>query len=606
MKKKYRELADLLPEFVFECDMKGNITFLNQMGFEISGYSSTDFESGLHILNLIDSEDHQLFLSSLQMIRDGKTISGKEYSGLTKDGDIFPLVIYAAPIRTGTDIIGFRGFAIDISERKKFETSLQKLANIVENTSTGIVTGTGDVVDYVNTAYSSMHGTEPEWFIGRSPFSSVSGYPDKQFIPFLEKALHSGHTTFELDHVRQDGSIFPAFHNLTILSGRTKVNAFWSLNVQDITGQRTAWKAVVESGALRESARQLRDVISRLPDATFVVDKDGWVIFWNHAMEILTGIPDSDIIGRGKYEYAIPFYGEKRPMLLNAVLNKETAVMEFFPDVSRVGDSLFIEESFPRMGKGGKHFSSMAGPLYDSKGQIIGAIQSMRDITPRIMAERALIRTNEKLNLLSSITRHDIRNRVSVILGLVPLLGKPDDDLETKKIISIINDAARLIQDQIEFSRVYQDLGIHSPEWKDVGTLVQRVSEIGIPEKVRIVNELYGLIIYADPLLERVFFNLIDNALRHGGEFLSLIRFSYYHDGDFVCILCEDDGIGIPDDLKETVFERGYGSNTGLGLFLVREILSITGITIHETGEGGKGARFEIRVGYGGYTEDKN
>jgi signal transduction histidine kinase len=134
-------------------------------------------------------------------------------------------------------------------------------------------------------------------------------------------------------------------------------------------------------------------------------------------------------------------------------------------------------------------------------------------------------------------------------------------------MVQLIETATRLIHDQIEFTRVYQNLGIQSPEWKDAGELVQKATEIGIPDRIRVENELYGLFVYADPLLERVFYNLIDNALRHGGPRLTSIRFWWQYDDDVVCILCEDDGQGIRDDLKERIFERGYGSNTGLGLF---------------------------------------
>ncbi len=601
--RKYRELADLLPEFVFESDLDGNISFINQMGKNISGYSTEEATSGLHILTFFHPDNHAEFRSALEEIRQGRSITGYEFTGMKRNGELYPVVVYASPIWQESRVIGLRGFAIDISERKEIETSLRKLAEIVEHTSTGIVTGTGPVVDYVNAAYSRMHGADPAVFIGKSPFVVGTVYPEKNFLQYLESAMHSGHATFELDHIRSDNTLFPALHDLTILSGSSVENVVWVLNVQDITEQRLAWKALLDSEALRESARQLRDVISRLPDATFVIDKDGWVIFWNQAMEQLTGIPEEKIIGRGRYEYANPFYGEKRPMLLNAVLDKEGTIIQLFPNVSRSGDSLFTDESFPQMGKGGKYFSSMAGPIYDSKGNIIGAIQSMRDITARIMAEKALMRTNEKLNLLSSITRHDIRNRVTVILGLLPLLKEARDDPETAEIVKILDNATRLIHDQIEFTRVYQNLGIQSPEWKDTGSLVQKASEIGIPDRITVENHLSGLFIYADPLLERVFYNLIDNAIRHGGPNLSRIRFSWHPDDSAACIVCEDDGQGVPDDLKERIFERGYGSNTGLGLFLVREILSITGMSIIETGVYGKGARFEIRIPSGGYTE---
>jgi signal transduction histidine kinase len=92
----------------------------------------------------------------------------------------------------------------------------------------------------------------------------------------------------------------------------------------------------------------------------------------------------------------------------------------------------------------------------------------------------------------------------------------------------------------------------------------------------------------------------MDNAMRYGGK-ITTIRFSAEEqDGDRI-IVCEDDGEGVPADDKEQIFERGFGKNTGLGLFLAREILSITGITIRETGEPGKGARFEMTVPKGAW-----
>jgi signal transduction histidine kinase len=101
--------------------------------------------------------------------------------------------------------------------------------------------------------------------------------------------------------------------------------------------------------------------------------------------------------------------------------------------------------------------------------------------------------------------------------------------------------------------------------------------------------------VFADPLIVKVFFNLMDNAVRHGGK-ITTIRFYVAESGADHSIVCEDDGEGIPAEEKSRIFKRGFGNNTGLGLFLSREILSITGITIAETGEPGKGARFEMTV----------
>jgi signal transduction histidine kinase len=97
----------------------------------------------------------------------------------------------------------------------------------------------------------------------------------------------------------------------------------------------------------------------------------------------------------------------------------------------------------------------------------------------------------------------------------------------------------------------------------------------------------------ADPLIIKVFGNLIDNSLRHGGG-TTIIRFSVQEFDGVRCIVCEDDGIGVPVELKQKIFARGSGKDHGLGLFLSREILAITGISIKEVGEPNKGAKFVI------------
>jgi len=146
------------------------------------------------------------------------------------------------------------------------------------------------------------------------------------------------------------------------------------------------------------------------------------------------------------------------------------------------------------------------------------------------------------------------------------------------------------------FTKEYEEIGIHAPVWQDCHKLVENALKEAPLGNVVVNNELpTGIEVFADPLIVKVFYNLMDNAVRYGGK-ITMIQFSSRESGDEHVIICEDDGNGIPADEKEKIFERGYGKNTGLGLALAREILDITGITIHETGVPGKGARFEMVV----------
>jgi signal transduction histidine kinase len=147
---------------------------------------------------------------------------------------------------------------------------------------------------------------------------------------------------------------------------------------------------------------------------------------------------------------------------------------------------------------------------------------------------------------------------------------------------------------------------VKSAVWQDVSTLI-RDAVTALPlGNIGLDISCPGLEVFADPLFEKVFYNLIDNSLHYGGDNLTTIRINASERSDDLRIIFEDNGNGISGEDKKQLFTKGFGKNTGLGLFLAREILSITGITIQETGEPGEGARFEIAVPKEAYRIAKN
>jgi len=213
----------------------------------------------------------------------------------------------------------------------------------------------------------------------------------------------------------------------------------------------------------------------------------------------------------------------------------------------------------------------------------------------------ALTRANEKLNLLSSITRHDILNQLTALSGYLELMGEGPLTPQTRKYIETGKRIAETIKKQIQFTRDYHDIGVHSPQWYNVKkTIETAVAPLLLPKGTLSIG-IDTISVYADPLLEKVFFNLVENALRYGKD-QPRITFSSLLQGDSITLVCEDNGEGVPEEFKEAIFKRQHFNHTGFGLFLSREILGITGLSIRENGEPGKGARFEITVPTGYFT----
>ncbi|HOJ97817.1 MAG TPA: HAMP domain-containing sensor histidine kinase, partial [Methanospirillum sp.] len=210
-------------------------------------------------------------------------------------------------------------------------------------------------------------------------------------------------------------------------------------------------------------------------------------------------------------------------------------------------------------------------------------------------AEEALLVANRKLNLLSGITRHDILNKIMISKAFLSFLEDYPLLEEQKEYIDRIRRSMTEIEQFVAFTKTYQELGIRLPEWHDVGAMFMRVTHQIDLGNVQFTCDISDVFVLCDPLFEKVCYNLIENAIRHGEKLTNIevkgkVSEKGYH------ITVEDDGIGIPDEQKTLIFERGYGKNTGYGLFLTREILSLCDITIIETGRYGSGCRFEIEV----------
>lgn len=223
-----------------------------------------------------------------------------------------------------------------------------------------------------------------------------------------------------------------------------------------------------------------------------------------------------------------------------------------------------------------------------------------RDVTDRKNAEKALQQVSKKLALLNSVTFNEIQNSIFALNGYLVLERIATENENWEDYLDLEEGLVRKVNETLNFAKNYQDLGIHPPEWQNVEqSFLLGISHLDYSSLRRTIL-LDNLEIYADSLLERVFFTMTDNILRHA-KTATEVTIGYNITGDNLILFLEDNGKGIPGAIKEKIFERGFGTQKGMELFLVREILSITGITIQETGTWGKGARFEMTVPKGAF-----
>ena len=237
-------------------------------------------------------------------------------------------------------------------------------------------------------------------------------------------------------------------------------------------------------------------------------------------------------------------------------------------------------------------------------GGVVGILTIVRDIGEERRLRNGLTEINAKLNLLSSITRHDLLNQITAMalyLEFIQDAVAEGDYAEAVDELGRMTKSLETAEQIISFTREYQDLGVQAPRWQNLGRVVGSVTAMHDHTGISVVSDIEGIEVFADPMLNKIFINFLGNVLMHAGG-ATTVRISFDEEANGGGrIIVEDDGQGVPADMKERIFEKGYGKNTGFGLFLTKEILAITRIGIAEAGVEGEGARFEITVPAGSW-----
>ncbi|MDD1723998.1 MAG: ATP-binding protein [Methanospirillum sp.] len=326
--------------------------------------------------------------------------------------------------------------------------------------------------------------------------------------------------------------------------------------------------------------RIFREVIEKTPDKIVVLDPLYNTIFLNRAA---TG---SD------FRYSNPCTVDPDELIFHDT--GQEIFRRIYRETLKSGkisrEITYGDPPFPRTVK-------MTTMRVEDANEVIAVVAHIADITEAKLSLQELLLANKKLHMLIEITRHDILNQIQIILSLLSVLGDLTDDApgEGMKYRDMIEESTGIIQQLLKFTGQYHDMGMHELLWVPVETVIEETIQLFHIPSVKISLEAEGLELFTDPLILKVFFNLMENSIRHG-ETVSSIRVYWYFRGDTLVLVWKDNGRGVPDDKKEEIFRRYVGDHTGVGLYMIREILSLSGISIREAGTEGKGARFEMTI----------
>jgi PAS domain S-box-containing protein len=577
---RYRTLAESARDFIFIIDKEDRITYVNSFAAESVGRSREDLIGRSRAELFPKAESQRQRTNIIRVLVNGEPLKIESSLPLPSGEHWHDTLLVPVKDRTGA-ITGVMGISRDITERKKAEAALgqsemryHELFELGGEAVFLIDNETGRLLE-ANAAASEMYGyTHAELMEMNNTDLSAEPEDTRE----VTTASPEGSVVVPLRyHRKKDGAVFPVeINGRFFLSGARSVHV---AAIRDITLRKRA------EATLRESNERFKTVMDSLDAFVYVADmKTHEILFINQTGRNIWG----DVVGKRCW---------------NIIQNGQTGPCSFCTN-----DKLLDEDGDPadviiweiRNTVNRHWYECRDRAIRWTDGRIV-RLEISTDITDRKRAEDALVRVNNKLNLLSGITRHDILNQLTALRAYIDLSSEHTTDEVVLEFIKKEMMIANVIDRQISFTRDYHKLGVMAPVWQNIADIIEWARQSLLVRNVDIRTEFSDLEVFADPLLEKVFYNLMDNALRYGGEKMTTIRFFLQESDDALIICCEDDGTGIAGENKELIFNRGYAHNTGLGLFLSREILGITDSSIVETGVFGRGARFEIRVPKGSY-----
>jgi PAS domain S-box-containing protein len=423
----------------------------------------------------------------------------------------------------------------------------------------------------VNPRFCQLFGYSAEEVIGRNINDVVAPEDMREEAESMDIDSKNGYASHNTIRKRKDGSLVPVSISAAPVTFENKQFGYVGI-YKDITELKRAQE---ES---EESRRHFQMLFDLMADPVAVVDGRGKILEVTQRVEEITGFKKEELVGKSLLK--VNMFGAKTKAVMIKNLAKRMMGMHLQPYEVEV-----LKKD------GGKLMYEINAAKISYKGKPADLVV-FRDILERKNLE-------EKLRVVGSLTRHDVRNKLSAVTGNVYLLRrKLAGNPEAMEHLADMESAVRNVEAIFEFARTYEKLGVEQLVNMSVGKAVDEALALFPDLKgIRIANECEGLTVLADSLLRQLFYNLIDDSLKYG-EKLTQIRVRYEKFGDKLKLIYEDDGVGVSKDNKAKIFTEGFttGKGSGYGLYLVRRMMDVYGWAIQETGTPGNGVCFTVVI----------
>ena len=585
--ERYRTIIETTETGFVILDLEGRVVDANANYVQLTGHRDLSEILGLSIIAWTAPSDKEKNAGAFrQCLRDG-FIRNLEIDYVDGTGRITPVEINATVV-THEESFRIISLCRDISSRRKVEAALRESENLYGTLADAAqdliyIINRDDTIGFVNTYAAAMIGKSRQDIIGRPRSAFFPGLAGEQQYRNIEHVLTSGipRRMVNLIHLPtrdtwQDTELVPLKNPDGLITAVMGIS-------RDITSLKQAEEA------LRAATGDLQTIIDGSPDMIYIHDKTGRVIDVNENVVTKLGFSREEML-QSEPEMASSegFSTTMAMQQITSALREGSASFEW---VSRKknGEEFPVEVRLRRL----ESVSAEGNPEYR-------VLAIVRDITEQKRTGQIVQQARKKLNLLNTVIFQDVQTAAFSLSAYHELIKNIVTEPKAKTYLDKEVSLVRSINDALDFARNYQEMGIHPPRWQNVNQVflfaISHLNFLDIEHHAGLAN----LQIFADPLLEKAFFKLMENVLRHG-KTATAVTLTFEEKQDGLVIIIEDNGVGIQKEEKNMIFDRGYGKDAGLGLFLVREILSITGMTIQETGTEGKGARFEIHVPKGVY-----